>query len=359
MQGLGHRVGLWSMEGAVNQAKGVPVLNQISTMSPDEWEEFIEEWMTVQEDAYFDIEKLGGAGDKGRDVVGYVDDPVGRQNYIWDNFQCKHYAESLAPSKVWVEIAKICYYAFVGEFPFPRKYYFVAPRGVGTKLSGFLKKPETLKSELYANWEKYCKTKITEIKEVPLSEDLKKYIDGLDFAVFDKISTIKIIQEHRETPFHVVRFGVPLPERPKIQAVSEEIGGDEVTYIGKLISAYRSHASEKIESLDDVKLYPIYDRHLRRSREEFFHAEALKGFSRDTLPPGEYEDIQGQLLNGVSDILDSECPNGFDKVKSVVSEARKLQLPVTPLSSCITTYDRGGICHQLANDDFLSWCDDE
>ena len=327
-------------------------------MSPDEWEEFIEEWMTFKSTEYYDFERLGGAGDQGRDVVGYVDNPKSNNNYLWDNFQCKHYSAPLAPSNIWVEIAKICYYAFINEYPFPRKYYFIAPHGVGTKLSNYLKKPDILKEELYNNWENYCRSQITETKKVELVEPLRQYIDGLDFSIFDKISTIKIIMGHSKTQFHVVRFGTPLPKRPKTPQVPENIKANEINYVGKLINAYDSHCKEVVKSVEDAKSNPIYQKHLKRSREDFLHAETLRNFSRDTLPSGEFEGVQDQLLNGVADIVDTEYPNGFDKVKDTISEAKKLQLPTTPLTSCLTVNDRGGICHQLANDDKIFWCDD-
>lgn len=344
----------------LNSGKHITVQNQISIMSADDWEEFIEEWMAHKSSDYYDFERLGGAGDQGRDVVGYVDDPVGNDAYIWDNYQCKHYAAPLSPSKIWAEIGKICYYSFMKDYPFPRKYYFIAPLGVGTKLSNLLKKPNCLKKELLENWESYCKNSITEVAEVALTEELEKYIESLDFGIFDKIATIKIIIEHSKTQFHVVRFGVPLPERPHTPPISGNVGDKEITYVTKLLSAYDSHDIEKITDVIEANKCKPYKKHLARSREDFANAETLRNFSRDTMPNGSFENIQNQVKNGVSDILESSYKSGFDKVKDVVSEAKKLQLPITPLTSCITVNDRGGICHQLANDDDeVTWCEDE
>jgi hypothetical protein len=76
----------------------IPVINQIKTMSADDWERFVEEWMSSRTDEYFDFERLGGVGDQGRDVVGFVGNPVGNHSYVWDNYQCKHYSNPLSPS---------------------------------------------------------------------------------------------------------------------------------------------------------------------------------------------------------------------------------------------------------------------
>ena len=38
-------------------------------MSPLDWEEFIEEWMSFRSAEYYDFERLGGAGDQGNEVT--------------------------------------------------------------------------------------------------------------------------------------------------------------------------------------------------------------------------------------------------------------------------------------------------
>lgn len=344
----------------MNSGKHITVLNQVSTMSADDWEKFIEEWMSSKLSIYYDYERFGGAGDQGRDVVGFVDDPVGNDAYIWDNYQCKQYAAPLSPSKIWKEIGKICYHSFMKDYPFPRKYYFIAPLGIGTKLSNLLKKPNYLKKELFENWDGYCKKGITEMGEIELTDELRVYIENLDFSAFDKIATIKIIIEHSKTQFHVVRFGVPLPERPITPEISEKVGDNEITYVKKLLSAYDSHADEKVTEVCEANNFKTYKKHLERSREDFANAEALRNFSRDTMPNGSFDSIQSQVKNGISDILESKYTSGLDKVKDVVSEAKKLQLSITPLTPCITVNDRGGICHQLANNDNeVTWCENE
>jgi hypothetical protein len=138
------------------------------------------------------------------------------------------------------------------------------------------------------------------------------------------------------------------------------LGDNEITYVKKLLSAYDSHAEEKITEISEANDFKTYKKHLKRSREDFANAEALRNFSRDTMPNGSFDSIQNQVKNGISDILDSNYISGFDKVKDAVSEAKKLQLPITPLTTCLTVNDRGGICHQLANnDEDVTWCDNE
>src|SRR4051794_22844634 len=101
---------------------GVTLANRLALYSSGEWEVFIVEWMQGFQPAYNHAERLGGAGDKGRDVVGYTGLPG--SNPPWDNYQCKHYAKPLQPSEIWIELGKMCYYSWKGDFSPPRKYRF-------------------------------------------------------------------------------------------------------------------------------------------------------------------------------------------------------------------------------------------
>jgi hypothetical protein len=65
--------------------------------------------------------------------------------------------------------------------------------------------------------------------------------------------------------------------------------------------------------------------------------------------------LQDEILDGIIDVVDVEKLNGFDNVKKAVSTSKLLQISRTKLSIVVTVNDRGGICHQLANDDLIDW----
>lgn len=135
----------------------IPPIERASLFSHDQWEEFINEWASSLQE-YEKVEHASGSGDHGCDVIGIVQ----QSGAIWDNYQCKHYDHPLAPTDVWVEFGKLCYYTMIGEYSPPRKYRFVAPRDVGTRLASFLRKPFVLKQELLKAWPTYCEHSITE-----------------------------------------------------------------------------------------------------------------------------------------------------------------------------------------------------
>lgn len=145
--------------------KHIPPVHRLRIMSANDWEEFIEEWIDSLKSEYIKVDKLGGAGDKGRDVVAQVNDTG-----VWDNYQCKHYDHPLTPTDIWAEIGKLVYYTSIGDFTCPRHYYFIAPQGIGTKLSTLLQKPKDLVDGLIENWDNYCKKKITKNCDIKLSD---------------------------------------------------------------------------------------------------------------------------------------------------------------------------------------------
>lgn len=325
--------------------KNIPAIERIKLFSPNDWESFVEEWLSTKSDTYESIERLGGAGDQGRDVIGTID------SNCWENFQCKHYDHPLMPSDVWVEFGKLIYYTFKKEFTPPIKYSFVAPQGVGTTLSNLLKKPLKLKSELLDNWTKYCEDKITKTEKVPLTNQIKNYIDEFDFGIFDKITPLTLLTEHSRSRFHVSRFGGGLPKRPPIPPVLD--GMQEQPFVKNLLSAYTSDSNIEYESSE--KVCAKYSGHLKRSRENFHHAEQLKGFSRDSLPPGVFENLQNEIYDGIVDAYESEHDNGFLRVKEVERESKVIAITSNPLVLCMTVKDRIGICHHISNNGIFDW----
>ena len=338
--------------------KHIPAINLLKLFSPDEWEEFVEEWLTTKKDVYHSSERLGGAGDQGRDVVGYITDPK-LDSYRWDNYQCKHYAKPLMPSDIWTEFGKLCYFTYKKDFPVPDNYYFVAPHGIGTSLSNLLKNDKLLKSELKNNWDVYCKSRITAKSEIKLEGGFLKYIDDFDFTIFDKVRAIDLIEEHKKTPYHIARFGGGLPPRPELSSIPENISKNELPYITQLLKSYSTESEITYKNISNLPVGKKYHNHLCRSRESFHTAEQLKNFSRDILPPDVFESLKEEIYSGAIDIVEDDHDNAFLKIKEVEKEVRRIAITSNPLVLCSTGKDRVGICHHLVNEDRLNWLGDD
>lgn len=337
----------------VQFGKLYPPSQQIKLFSPDEWEEFTLEWAFSQKDKYTSVVRESGGNDMGIDVAGFTDDDG--TNGIWDNFQCKHYKNPLTPSDIYVEFGKMIWHSFKKKFVPPRKYYFIAPQNCGIKLSNLLRDKQKLKSEVKSNWTKYCQNNITDTLEIKLEGDFETYFNNFDFSIFDKKDSHELIDDHRKTQFHAVRFGGGLNQRPQPESPPITISDVETIYIRKLLTVYQEQIGQEVSTIENLSNFSIWLKHLNKQREFFFCAESLKNFSRDNVPNGTFEELQKEILDGVFNLTYGSYPKKLDKLHSILNQATTLNLTSNALISVVRTTDRNGICHQLANVDELDW----
>lgn len=329
----------------------IPAIDRIKLFGDRAWEEFVLEWADSLREQYERVDRCGGAGDMGRDVIATVKDGKG----AWDNYQCKHYRHPLTPTDIWIELGKLVFYSRRGDYPYPRRYSFVAPQGAGTRLSNLLKKPEKLRAGLIENWKSYCRKSITSTETVDLDAALEAHIEGLDFSIFDAIPPLRIIDGHSQTRWHVARFGGGLPPRPPPIAPPIEPGDIETIFVRELFNAYGDHLKQPVNGSADLSQANDLREHYGDSRLEFYSAESLRTFSRDTLPPGEFERLQDEVHSGIRDELRGPHVDGYRRVVAVVKTARSLSLGGHVLNGRMSVRDHGGICHQLANDGKVRW----
>ncbi|WP_246389376.1 ABC-three component system protein [Microvirga mediterraneensis] len=302
---------------------------------------------------YLKVLRFTGANDRGIDIAGFADEQF--LDGVWDNYQCKHYDKPIPPAVAWPEIGKILWHSFNGHYKPPRAYYFVAPRGTGTSLTQYLANPSTLKPALLKAWDKNVKDAITTTQPILLEGDFAAYVDRFDFSIFKPVSVREIIEQHRQSPYFIGRFGGGLPARPKAEGAPDEIGSHESVYVGRLLEAYADHTKEALADVAGLKKWDKLDKHFQRQRESFYGAEALRVFFRDKVEPGTFESLQEEIYEGVVDTHDKDHLDGYHRVMAVTEVAQALQIEAHPLASCTFPRDRRGICHQLANEDRLKW----
>lgn len=332
----------------------IPPQQQLLLYSPDQWEDFVQEWAHYcLKQQYLKVQRFTGAGDRGIDVAGFVD--AHKLQGGWDNYQCKHYDHPLRPGDIWAEFGKVIWYSFNKAYSVPRHYFFVAPKGSGTGLTALLADAAKLKAEVIANWDKHIRAKVTSIQEIPLEGALLTYVQAFDFSIFDTKTSLQLIEDHRKTPQHSARFGGGLPPRPAGSLPPPAIAPGESKYVSHLLDAYADHTKKPVADPAALKAWPKLQGHFSRQREAFYQAEALRVFARDSVPEGTFEAFQNDIYGGVVDTHDASHADGYVRVCEVTKAARELQITANPLISCSHPKDRDGICHQLANEDRLKW----
>lgn len=331
----------------------IPKPLRVRSFSPEEWEEFVEEWGSSLEAEYSKVRRFGGSGDLGVDIAGFCT-PEGFKG-TWDNYQCKRYGHPLRPSDIWVEIGKVIYYSFKRYYTPPRKHYFAGSQDIGTTLEQLLNNTEELQFKAEENWDQYCKSGITSTMEIPLLDDLLEYFQSFDFSIFSSKSVVELIDGHYRTQFHAVRFGGGLPFRPDPLKPPEVPTGSESRYIQQMFDAYGHYLNKSICNENDLESHFALKRDYLRQRERFYHAESLRNFARDTVPEGTFAALQDEIFYGVVDVCEDEYADGLARMKATITHSSTITASANPLASAFKTQDRQGICHQLANDDRLTW----
>lgn len=332
---------------------GQPVhpIARIREYSPDEWEEFIREWATALPEAYVQIKRLGGAGDKGADIAAFK--TAWQFEGPWDCFQAKHYKDPLSFGVAASEILKVFVSVLGGAYSLPDSYNFLAPRGLSTQLNMLVSKPTELRTKFLGRL----------VKDDPLVKGLdadgiqsvRDFAAGVDFVMFKSVEPQDALATHSLTRWHADRFATALPARGASAAPPEEYTPDEARYLQQLVAVYSEQHPDKVTDLDSVAVVPRLSRHLQRQRVSFFRAEALKGYAREAVPPGTFEKLQKDIYDGVIDIAERDHPDGFTRLSEVLTGVGQLDLSRHKLITVAEIDDRKGVCHQLANDDRLNW----
>jgi hypothetical protein len=331
----------------------IPAIDKLKIVSPDEYEDIIREWVAGYcQKKYVGVRKVGGANDKGRDVVAFIN---AKGDY--DNYQCKHYNHPLAPSDIWKELGKLCYYTFDGSYKLPQNYFFVAPHGVGPKLNEYLQKPIELKAALIKEWDGKCKTGITDKVEIELSNELLAHINSIDFLIFKFLDPQEFIEQHQQTNYFAARFGGGLKKREKPVVSGMKDAELLLRYVTQLFEAYSDHLKTNVQSITELNLHTELFEHFNRQRECFYWADALNQFSRDSLPSGNtcFEDLKEEIYHGIIDTTNSTHSSGYENVKKTTNVACQLNIQSNALISVSKTQDKIGICHHLSNENKLTW----
>ena len=138
--------------------------------------------------------------------------------------------------------------------------------------------------------------------------------------------------------------------------VPDEVAELEARFIEQLLQAYSDQLSTTFSNASELAAHPKLKRHFDRQRNHFYLAELLRNFTRDNIPEdGCFERLQDLIYDGVVDTVESDHPNGFERLKETIKVARSLQIDSHPLKECLEGYHRSGVCHQLANENRIEW----
>ena len=329
-------------------------IDKVHIMDEDSFEQFTLEWLYgCKKDDYSSIVRIGGAGDKGRDVIAY------RKDNGVDYFQCKHYNSALAPSNYYLELGKLCYYTYKKDIPRPKSYFIIASNDIGPTLQDLLGNPSQLLSSLLDNWDTYCKSKITRETDIDLDADLSDYINSFDFSIIKTYPIAQIIDEHLNTIYGSIRFGGRTPTLPAPLSPSTQVAPEEMEYVSALLAAYSEELGMIIDTPKALEAYERFFGHLNRQRKDYYSAETIRRFVRDTLTNSfQFDVLKDEIYNGIIDVHEQGYTTGYQRLVADLQQATITNTSKSLLDSklhCIGNSERKGVCHMLVNDHRIKW----
>ncbi|EBY3805097.1 hypothetical protein D4F80_01415 [Salmonella enterica subsp. enterica serovar Adabraka] len=339
---------------------GLPIapLVRLAQFSAAEFERFTLEWALgylAKQQYINEVQQRGGAGDKGRDIVVWLD-PANVSPRRWHLYQCKHYDTNLGLPKAGGEIAKVIFYTFSGDYTVPEEYYFVTHKGVTSPFQDLLDAPEMLKHAILSGWMTYAKA-ITSKHDIQLTSELRSYIEAFDFSIFRAKQPHDLLEEHSKTSFHLTVFGAPLIERDPPEAPPSAVDPIETVYIQKLYAVISNDIAKPVLAFTDFESSINHVKLFERSRITFYCAEGLKELARDQMANQTFfNTLLGEFDDGLYYTYSDHEGTPLVRLKNTVKASQTLQLGAHPLAVHVTSKDREGICHQLVNNKVIDWC---
>jgi len=324
---------------------------QLLALDEAQLEQFVRDWVEQKTKEYVHVERFSGAGDMGRDVVGFLTKV--RHEGPWHNYQCKQYGRPLQTAAALLELGKVLYYGYCGEFSLPTAYFFVAPRGVNRNFERLIYNPSELKTALLDGWEEYCAKKIIKGRNILLTEDIRGCFEGFDFSTVRSLSVHTMLADSAIKPVLVKWFGID-PGPPPQGVVPADVQDWELPYIKQLVDAYGERDGCSYASHADVTGHPSHGSHLKNQRERFFEADAFKRFYRDNTVPEDLDAFEKDIYYGVIDTHDSEHASALSRLNAVMAQAAAVH-PAGTLAKHARVPVKQGVCHHLANEDRLKW----
>ena len=224
-------------------------------------------------------------------------------------------------------------------------------------LQDLIDDPAKLKAFILVNWPKYCADKIAK-DPVKLSPELTAHINAFDFSIFRAKQPQQLINEHAQTRYHLAVFGLPLINRPAPPSPPSTVAPQETLYVTQLYAVIAERLGVDVASVADSAQSPAMQKLFDRSRITFYSAEGLKELARDQMADATFFDtLLGHFRDGLFHAYTTSGQTGLARLQNTVQASQSLQLGGHVLEPHATPNDREGVCHHLANDGSIDWCE--
>ncbi len=111
--------------------------------------------------------------------------------------------------------------------------------------------PSALKTALIDNWNTYCAENITQQQTVTLTQEIRRAIDGFDFAGVEHLTAPMLVKDPAAGPALSKVLGLMPDEAPPGEA-PQSIQPEEAQYVDQLCRVYGEASPNYAAGLADV-----------------------------------------------------------------------------------------------------------
>lgn len=136
----------------------------------------------------------------------------------------------------------------------------------------------------------------------------------------------------------------------------------ELPYVVELLKVYSKLSGATINTIEELKVYPEYEKHFNEQSRCYYSAEAMKRSVRDLFTDGEdhFNILKDEIFDSIYETyVDLTLDDGYLRLKNVLEIVTKANLNSTILlniKGLVTIKEKKGICHILVNEGRIkSW----
>lgn len=148
------------------------------------------------------------------------------------------------------------------------------------------------------------------------------YIKSFDFTIIKTYPIAQVIDEYLDTIYGNIRFGGRRLSLPTTLTPTDTVESEEMPYISALLEAYSDELNIKIDTIKSLEAYSSYFKHLNRQRKDYYSAETIRRFVRDTLTDSQQFDVlKEEIYNGIIDTHEQEYDSGYKRLVEDLKQA--------------------------------------
>lgn len=130
-------------------------------------------------------------------------------------------------------------------------------------------------------------------------------------------------------------------------------------YVSALLAAYSEELGMIIDTPKALEAYERFFSHFNRQRKDYYSAETIRRFVRDTLISSfQFDVLKEEIYNGIIDVHEQDYSTGYKRLVADLQQAAITNTSKSLLDSklhCIGNCERKGVCHMLVNDCRIKW----